>query len=297
MQRSTLATILARLPLILRNRYGGNADRFWISRYNDLLTELETAQTGPQNLIMVPVPWQVISSNELILPHGVTDVTRLMLSTGGDVRFEPNGRGVHLLDTVPTASQVVSVNQILGFRNQFGRKMAKIYTTNPVTQVGDGILVHATQSGYVPGEYKPTDRPKASWIISQMAPNSGELDVSLPMEEGEYDWPIVTVDDSPTSPDFYYTVRDFLIVEGHRAYHRISLVGDLTSLPPEWDSMVEAYLRFKGEVQTDQSSKDSQDWAAVWRVEKNRWLGAHSKLSPRAQTPVRRPSFSLSTRR
>ena len=297
MQRSTLAVILARLPLILRNRYGGNADRFWVNKYNDLLSELEAAQTGPQNLVMVPVPWQIISSNELVVPHGITDVSRLLLSTGGEVRFEPNGKGAHILDSIPTESHVVSVNQVLGVRNQFGRKMLKIYTTDPITQVGDGILIHGAQSGYLPGEYKPTDAAKASWIISQMAPNAGELDVSLPMEEGEYDWPIITAAENVLAPDFYYTIRDFLIVEGHRAYHRITASSELTSLPPEWDSLVESYLRFKGEVQTDQSSKDSQDWAAIWTSEKRRWLGAHSKLAPRSQTPARRPGFSWATRR
>lgn len=297
MQRSTLATILARLPLILRNRYAGNADRFWVNKYNDLLTELEALQTGPQNLVMVPVPWQVISSNEVVLPHGLSDISNLYRSTGGDVSFEPAGRGAHILEDVPAASLVISVNEVAGSRDQFGRRMIKIFNTDPATQVGDGILIHGPQSGYLPGEYKPTDKPKASWVISQMPVNLGEVDVSMPMEEGEYDWPIVTAADSPVSPDFYYTIRDFLIAKGHRAYHRIAASSDQTSLPPDWDTMVEAYLRFKGEVQTDQSSKDSQDWGAIWTTEKRRWTGFHSKIAAASQTPARRPGFSFSTRR
>ena len=297
MQRSTLASILDRLPLLLRNRYGGAADRFWVNKYNDLLGEMERYHTGPGNTVMVPVPWQTVSSNEVMLPHGVSDIIGVYRSTGGKISFEAAGSGVHLLEEVPTASQVLSINQVLGRRKQFGRDVILIYATNPVTQVGDGILIHGPQTGYAPGEYKPTDAVKASWVISQMAPNAGELDVSLPMEDGEYDWPILDLVASPSATDFYYSIRDFLIVEGHRAYHRISLSTDRTSLPPQWDSMVEAYLRFKGEVQTDQSSKDSQDWASLWQVELKKWLANQTKTASRAVKPTPSLKFTLASRR
>lgn len=294
MVRSSLVTILKRLPLLLRNRYSGEADRFWINKYNDLLGELERSNTGPKNTIMVPVPWQVISSNEVILPVGLTNIIGVFRSTGGEIAFEPAGKGVHLLESMPTASQVLSVNQIADHHKRFGRDMIQTFLTDPPTAIGDGILIHGPQVGYVPGEYKPSDAPKGSWIISQAALFAGGIEVSVPMEDGEYDWPIAG---GGLTPDFYYTIRDFLIVEGHRAYHRITLREDLTSLGPEWDSMVEAYLRFKGEVQTDQTSKDSQDWAALWQVEHRKWLGNQSKMVSRAATQVKRPGISMTSRR
>lgn len=48
MVRTTLDQILLRLPKLLKDRYGGNANIFWINAYNDLLNELEQTKCGPK---------------------------------------------------------------------------------------------------------------------------------------------------------------------------------------------------------------------------------------------------------
>lgn len=295
MVRSTLAQILERLPLLLRNRYGGNADRFWVNKYNDLLGELERSKTGPKNVMMVPVPWQTISSKEVLLPHGLSEITRAYKSTGGEVRFDPNTNGMRLLDSIPSASQIITIAQLNGRRSRFGRDILQMSATPPQPEIGDAIVIHPSLGSSQANEYNPPSLPAASWVISQMpAPEVMGFEgtsVSIPMEDGEYDWPI------NAATDFYWIFRDFLIVEGYRAYHRIAASAERTSLPPEWDSMVEAYLRFKGEVQTDQSSKDSQDWAALWVTEQRKWLGHQSHRPASAATKTKRPGLSFSARR
>lgn len=299
MQRSTLASILERLPLLLRNRYTGSADRFWVNHYNNLMGELERTGCGPHNTVMVPVPWQTIQSGEVVKPALLSDIVNVFSSISGPIAWESDGDGAHLLWTPPAASQIV--DGVSGFNRKspyIGRDFLTLGGDGLAgVAVGDAIVVHTEPDSFIadPGSYNPTTYPIASWVISHLLTvnpfgDSG-VAVAIPMQSGEYDVPIAT------STDYYWVLRDFLIVEGHRAYHRISTTADLTSLSPEWDDLVEAYLRFRGEVQTDQSSKDSADWGGLWQARKKQWMAAHSRQPHAAKKPSLFPSMNMNTRR
>lgn len=295
MQRSTLTSILGRLPLLLRDRYKGYADRFWINKYNDLMGELERTGCGPWNSIMVPVPFQLIQSNELLLPAGISDIKNLYLSTGGEVRWESNGSGAHILETIPVESQIVeAIGQFTGSSPRMGRDVVYLSDLRGDVALGDAIVIHSSAGPSQPGEYNPSDAPVYSWVASYLAPQTyhGSIATALakPMQAGELDFPM-------PEPAFYWTFRNFLIVEGHRAYHRITTSDDLVSLSPEWDDLTESYLRFHGEVQTDQTSKDSSDWGNIWQVRKKQWMAAHTRQAHAAKKPSILPSMTLSTRR
>ena len=295
MQRSTLTSILDRLPRLLRNRYRGNADMFWINKYNDLMGELERTGCGPWNSIMVPIPFQLIQSNELLLPAGIADITNLYLSTSGEVAWESNGSGAHILETIPVESQIVEViGQFTGSSSRMGRDIIYLDDLRGDVALGDAIVVHASAGMSQPTEYNPTDAPIYSWVASYLAPQTyhGSTATALakPMQAGELDFPM-------PDPATYWTFRNFLIVEGHRAYHRVATSDDLVSLAPEWDELTESYLRFHGEVQTDQSSKDSADWAQLWQTRKKQWMAAHTRQAHAARKPKILPSMTLTTRR
>lgn len=294
MQRTTLDTILLRLPKLLKDRYGGNANFFWVAKYNDLLAELEATRCGPNNIVMVPVPWQMAQSNEVIKPHFISDITNLFSSISGELAWETAGQGAHILDTVPVESPVIDMNQLGARRSRAGRDIIHLSITGATTS-GDAVIIHSGRGNSQPGEYNPEQLPAAAWVISYTPPTEYQgapgFPIGVPLEDGEFDFPIVQ------ATDFYWTFRDFLIVEGHRAYHRIAASSEITSLPPEWDDLVETYLRFRGEVQTDQFSKNASDWSGAWGVMKRRWSIAHSMKPSASKRKPPRPSLTLTSRR
>ena len=290
MVRSTLNEVLFRLPKLLKDRYGGAANAFWINKYNDLLGLLERTGCGPQNTIMAPIPWQMVASNHVTLPPGIADVTKLWFSTGGEIPFESEGGGVYLNSVIPTESEIIDMNMLAYRRSRVGRDI--LHLSSQDTVAGDAIFIHSGMGNSQPGEYNPNDLPKASWIISY-TPSTEYMGVSgnpigVPYEDGEYDWPI------NEATDFYWTFRDFLIVEGHRAYHRIAASTDRLSLGPEWDDMTEAYLRFRGEVQTDRTSKDSVDWQRMWIEHSHAWKVKYSSKPSSAKRRSNSPLFQVS---
>lgn len=114
--------------------------------------------------------------------------------------------------------------------------------------------------------------------------------VALLMRAGEFDFPV-------PANSIYWVFRDFLIVEGHRAYHRIAAVTDKTSLPPEHDDLVKTYLRYKGEEQTDQDSKNTKDWKMAWEIAKHRWCVDHSRKPHSSKRPAISPAYAPVSRR
>ena len=296
MQRSTLDSILELVPLSLRRRYGGDANRFWVAKYNALLGELERIGTGPDNVIQFPVPWQMIKQGEVQRPPQLADITKAFYSTGDEIEFKSIRGGIWLDDdNLPATSVVVDMNEFTARRQRVGKDL--LHLNSSATVLGNAILIHSARGNSQPGEYNPNDFPTAGWVISFTAPTeymgSGGNPIGIPMEAGEYDWPILW------ETDFYWTFSDFLILEGHRAYHRITSSADTTSLSPVWDDMVAYYLRICGEGQTDQNEGGASQWETIWKrsAARNEWVSYHAKKPASAMKPAPRPGFALAARR
>jgi len=296
--------IVRRLPRVLVNRYMGASGSFWVDTYNDLLGELERQVSGPNGTIQIGLPWD-ICQDEVILPPQLVDVTRAFRSVPGsypaqlDIAPSPGGFFITPRpgETIPAASQFLKMDQINSVLPERGRDFlfSRVFSAagaNPVNQVGDAILIHDTM-GFSGGTlYDPTTPPKAGWILltttdvaSAYYPTYMGQPIprwAIPYEAGEYDWAI-----NPAT-DLAWTFRDFLIVEGHRRYRRLTALDnetlvthpdDRSSLPPDWDDLVAAWLRFKGELQTDQDSKQTAQWAQAWQSYLARWKAFHSKTT------------------
>lgn len=296
MVRTKLSDLIERrLPRVLVNRYMGAAGAFWVDTYNDLLGELERQVSGPNGTIQIGLPWD-ICQDEVILPPQLVDVTRAFRSVPGDypaqLDIAPTAGGFFINpragETIPAASQMLRMDQISTILPERGRDFlfSRVFMATPeapANQVGDAILIHDT-SGFSAGTlYDPTTPPKAGWILlttTDVAANyyptySGQPIPrwALPYEAGEYDWTIIP------SADYAWTFRDFLIVEGHRRFKRAATPDDRSSLPPDWDDLVAAWLRFKGELQTDQDSQQANQWAQTWQSYLARWKAFHSKTT------------------
>lgn len=296
MVRTKLSDLIERrLPRVLTNRYMGAAGAFWVDTYNDLLGELERQVSGPNGTVQIGLPWE-ICQDEVILPPQLVDVTRAFRSVPGDfpaqLDIAPSQGGFFINlrpgETIPAASQMMRHAQVNTVLPEQGRDFlfSQVFMeegTTPANTVGDAILVHDT-TGYSQGvRYDPTTPPKAGWILLTTTTAGEEYYPTymgkpiprwaIPYEAGEYDWSIAP------ETDYVWTFRDFLIVEGHRRYKRLATTADRSSLPPDWDDLVASWLRFKGELQTDQDSRQSMQWAQAWQSYLARWKTFHSKAS------------------
>jgi len=305
MVRTKLSDLIERrLPRVLTNRYMGAAGAFWVDTYNDLLGELERQVSGPNGTIQIGLPWD-ICQDEVILPPQLVDVTRAFRSVPGNypaqLDISPTAGGFFINrdsgDPIPAASQMLRMDQISIILPERGRDFlfSRVFSAagaNPANQVGDAILIHDTVGFSAGTLYDPATPPKAGWILltttdvaAASYPTYAGQPIprwAIPYEAGEYDWVITP------ATDYAWTFRDFLVVEGHRRYKRLVSLDnptlavhpdDRSALPPDWDDLVAAWLRFKGELQTDQDSQQANQWAQTWQSYLARWKAFHSKTT------------------
>lgn len=302
MVRTSIADVVGRLPRALQNRYAGANSKFWIDRYNDFLGRLERVSAGPNSgTVRIPVPWE-LAQGVVILPQQIVDVTRAFAYTTANgaekLEISPSPGGFTINQQIPTASeQVVDGIFSTGFMTAYNGRSYSAASIFANAKVGDAVAVH---SGYIyRSPYMAAGPALISWQIDAIlsVPQIGGGDnvncIALPMQEGEYDWYYTSFPETTHA----WLFRNYLLIEGHRAYRRISSMTDLSSLNPMWDSLTESYLRFVGELQTDQSSTDSALWEKFWQSNGEEWVRFHSAASSSFRQRGLRTSYSPATRR
>ena len=277
MIRTPLLDILGRrLPPALVGHYRGNNYSFWIDAFNDLLAEIEEMGVGPGMTHRTGMLWEDLSSSTPF-PAELAKARYAWTTQEEKVEILPFGTGFELsLDGLPTETTVVSSGQIYTRRTAGGRDFIDMNIAPPA--VGDLVIVYADEAA--------TQR-MTGFLISKvgLATNPAYESFALPGEAGEF----MRLPDSC----YIHLYRDHLILEGVAALQRATAVADLSPLAPRWDGMLSAGLRFKGELQTDQNSRDAKLWAQSWMMEKARFaaFGAptHSSAKRRTLMPLSMP--------
>lgn len=297
MVRTSLQDIIGRLPRVLQNRYAGANSKFWLDRYNDLLGRLERMAAGPNGTIQIPLPWDV-AQGSITIPPQIIDVTQAFLvdETYGKKKLaiSPRPGGFIVDESTPSQSTIVGDSSLsrYGISSIAGRDFVSCDAMADA-KIGDAATVSASK--LTPMAYLPGGPVMIAWQIDSIIELPRTVGVGtdkispFPMESGEYDWYY------PAFPQnsHIWVFRNYLLVEGHRAFRRASGVSDISSLAPAWDSLVESWLRFVGELQTDQSSTDSVLWEKFWSANGSEWMRFHAQAVSSFKQRGLRPGYTL----
>jgi len=315
MIRSSLGTILNRIPAILRNRYAGNNNLFWVNAYNDLLTKIETTGIGPGLTARIPVPWDMVQGS-LAKPAGVSRIIRAWhakpmagsasyadwCNSWDPVVIESDGRGIRIPGSGPsgiyptTSTPIVqgAIGTPYAFSERTMLPTTVLANSGQPIQVGHAYFDYGTRSPMPNGPYtpfalfNPGGPPTASWVIDYVR----GTDVALPMESGEYDLPVAAGDN-------IIIMDDYLVIEGIRRFADIVPAVDpftvKTSFDPNFDDFVATWLRFRGEFQTDQDSKQANQWGAAWDASWKEFVAHFAHANPNMrQRDKLRPTIQMS---
>jgi len=270
MVRTPLLDILGRrLPPALVGHYRGNNYSFWIDAFNDLLAEVEEMGVGPGMTWRTGMRWEDLAGET---PYPVElSSARYAWTTGNDkVEIKPLGTGFECdieglpTETTPVSSGQIATRRVAGGRDYIDGNWAEI-------KIGDLVVITAAES--------IDSQRVTAFLVSKLGipANPAYVSFALPGENGE----------SLVLPDGCYVnvFRDFLVLEGVRSLQRASTVASLSPMAPRWDDLLASGLRFKGELQTDQNSRDSKLWAEKWEMEKARFAAFGAPLHSSARRP------------
>lgn len=265
MVRTPLIDILGRrLPAPLVGRYRGSNYSFWIDTFNSILAEFERLHLGKGFTDRAIVPWQNVALDNPV-PAGLASVDRAWTKDGEPIVIEGSSTGFSIDSSFerPTTSSIIAEGAIVGYLDKEDRRW--LYGNIDGVAVGQGLTVHASQGTALEYTLK-------SWVIQAVsavfvAPTTFAA-AAIPGQIGQIPVPEVSYGSTP----YVIAWDDYLVVEGTRRLDRVSLVSDLSPLPPEMDDLLAAGLRAYGEVQTDQTSKDSADWIQLWESKKRGFI-------------------------
>jgi len=249
---STLGDILQLLPDVGRMRLAYNPG-FWVRTANTLLSMIEAEARGPELYVEAFVPFNG-RQTMFQVPAGIRKLLRVRLPdengimdqgvARSEIPYRSRGDGMIQLLTPPeiapttfTASQAITSSTHV-----------RTDLSLPVNDlVGEGwaaIITHSTSDGSV--EYRRV----------------------LSHEEGSS---IVALDGPTRTPiaagDSTLLVDLFMVFEGQKRLSRFTSEESSSPLPEEWDRILEAGLRWKMEVQSDEegASQASQQWLGQFR--------------------------------
>jgi hypothetical protein len=262
MVRTPLLNILGRrLPAVLVGRYRGADYAFWIDAFNTLLGELEMLNGGPWMMDRVILRYEDLAVFNP-MPVGLSKVESAWQSTGEDVKIWPSSTGFEIDGsvTLPATSELVAGGFVVRLRNEANRTWFDHAFEN-VFQAGDGCEI---------SRGNPAEKI-SSWTIAKVGMNTdpAAYSIAVPGEQGEY--PGIQAD------DIFNVYRTYLVVEGTKRLMRATSVNSLSPLGPQWDDLFATGLRARGEVQTDQNSRDADLWERKWQQAKAAFAadGAH----------------------
>lgn len=282
MDRTPLATLLGRLPQIMRARYAGGNDSLWVTLFNQVLNDIETTMRAPELMATAVVRYEDLGLTNPA-PVGLSRVLDARTSSGDPVRISASGTSWTVLDDgLPGASQEPVSEKVSGSARLSGRGWVSVLSAEELdAQAGYGAIV-TKMSGGTP---LSTDPVVASWIIPAVARRPGLILIAKPGEDGEF----VDLLDSGLA---IHVVSEFLAVDGIKALQRATTTASLSPLSPRWDYVLVDGLEALGEEMTKRSSQEARAARAKYEGKKDEMGAWASSFRPEMARP-RLKSISL----
>lgn len=260
---ATLSSLLNRIPAVTRTRYGGNNFAIWVDWANEIIEELEQIGLGPDFRKIIAYPRMSLNGVSF-KPESLVNVGSISDADGERIDFSIAGENGFVVSPIeatedlskksisisiadikvdyPTSSIPLSYN---------GRKYLPIYK-DPVdsssTILGSYIFIYNSERDDI-------DKLVEGW----------KIDATLYDTANGNKWVCVAVGADvtiPTDGKFAIEIYDNAVyISGSRRINRLTSVNSEVHLPEKYYKTLLTGLRYKAEIQTDETSGNSRYWA------------------------------------